>query len=240
MPNAAGVSISGARSNTIGGATASARNVISGNTSAGVSIIGDNSRKNVVYGNRIGTDAAGTAPIPNGTGVFIGGGAQSSRIGSGTLANGNVIRFNSGDGVVVDANDGATQLDSIAGNSIDSNGGLGISLVAGANEEQPSPVIEAANATVIEGSLDTFAASTDYRIEFFSSPSCDPSGAGEGRSYLGFANVTTDSAGHASFSKTVAAHPSEQAVTATASMLGGGRLGTDAETSEFSLCAFSS
>ena len=58
-----GLSISaGADGNTIGGTTATDRNVISGNTGAGVSISGAN---NVLRGNYIGTNAAGTADVGN-------------------------------------------------------------------------------------------------------------------------------------------------------------------------------
>jgi titin len=243
IPNGTGVSIdAGAGSNTIGGTSASARNVISGNTTAGVSITGESTLGNVLYRNRIGTDAAGTAAIPNGVGVFMGGGTEGDRIGNGTLGNGNVIRFNSGDGVVVDATDGSTQMDSIVGNSIDSNGGLGIALVAGGNESLPAPVIDEVSTgsqTTVQGSLDTSSASTDYHLELFASPDCDPSGAGEGRSYIGFVNVTTDDTGHAAFVKTVTAVPHDQAVTVTATSLTGERPNMFADTSEFSLCAFS-
>ena len=41
------------------------RNVISGNTSAGVAIV-DNANSNLVAGNYIGTDATGVLPLGNG------------------------------------------------------------------------------------------------------------------------------------------------------------------------------
>ena len=66
-----------ASNNTIGGTTVFARNVISGNDNAGVYIAGDNSGPlvcsgNIVSGNYIGTDAAGTTPFGNSTGVYLG------------------------------------------------------------------------------------------------------------------------------------------------------------------------
>jgi hypothetical protein len=55
------------------------------------------------------------------------------------------------------------------------------------------------------------------RVELFASASCDHSGSGEGQQFLGFANVTTDGSGNASFSTTVAVVvPSTRSVTATA------------------------
>ena len=50
--------------NTIGGTTAAARNVISGNQ-VGVYLVSDSG--NVVEGNFIGTDTTGTVAIGNGT-----------------------------------------------------------------------------------------------------------------------------------------------------------------------------
>lgn len=51
--------------NTIGGTTAAERNIISGNLGAGIFLDGDAATGNVMQGNYIGTNAAGTAAIPN-------------------------------------------------------------------------------------------------------------------------------------------------------------------------------
>src|SRR6185436_1761025 len=62
--------VNGATANTIGGTAAGAANVIGGHTAssaAAVDIIG--SSNNVVRGNRIGTNASGTAAIANYFGV---------------------------------------------------------------------------------------------------------------------------------------------------------------------------
>ncbi len=78
-----GVVISGgANNNTIGGTAAGTRNVISGNVGAGVSIDidqGDGTADNVVEGNVIGTNAAGTAALPNSVGVELRVAGQSNR-----------------------------------------------------------------------------------------------------------------------------------------------------------------
>ena len=60
--------------NTIGGTTAAARNVISGNAGAGVSIFssaGSGATGNLVQGNFIGTDISGSGNLGNSTGVLI-------------------------------------------------------------------------------------------------------------------------------------------------------------------------
>lgn len=63
---------SGAARNTLGGADLGAGNLISANGSVGVQIYQPESRGNLVLGNRIGTDAAGVAPLGNRRdGVFV-------------------------------------------------------------------------------------------------------------------------------------------------------------------------
>jgi len=95
----AGVRITGSPGNTIGGDKPAMRNLISGNTGAGVVVDGAESSGNVISGNYIGTDAAGTAAIPNeAEGVLVEGAANTS---IGTEALGNVIAGNGGIGVLV-------------------------------------------------------------------------------------------------------------------------------------------
>ncbi len=94
--NAEGVRISGG-GDTIGGTTAGASNLISGN-SVGVHIFG--TAGNTVLGNRIGTDAAGTASVPNSVGVWIDAGANNN-IGGTTTGAANLISGNSIDGIVI-------------------------------------------------------------------------------------------------------------------------------------------
>ncbi len=103
LPNNHGISIySGARSNTIGGSAAGAGNVISGNTGQGINISDTNTWLNVVAGNRIGTDAAGTAARPNtGAGIAIFGGAQSNTVGGTAAGARNIISGNPSGGVSI-------------------------------------------------------------------------------------------------------------------------------------------
>ena len=92
----AGVSmLNGAQYNTVGGTTAGAANVISGNTLGGAGFVYAGTSYNVIEGNLIGLNAAGTAAIGNGlTGAFAIDGASNDTIGGTTSAVRNVISGN--------------------------------------------------------------------------------------------------------------------------------------------------
>lgn len=82
-----------AQHNLVGGATAAARNLISGNGSNGVVI--DGGQYNTIRGNYIGTDATGTRALPNsGSGVTLAEGARDNLIGGAAPGEGNVISGN--------------------------------------------------------------------------------------------------------------------------------------------------
>ncbi len=87
--------------NTIGGITAAARNVISGNDIYGVGIHHVGSINNLVQGNYIGTNQDGSIAIPNGSGIEITLGAANNTIGGATAAERNIISGNSADGVIL-------------------------------------------------------------------------------------------------------------------------------------------
>ena len=93
-----GVLLDGATGNTVGGAAAGRRNLISGNRSDGVQISGGASG-NVVLGNFVGVDVGGTLAIGNGdNGVFVDGSTGNTVGGldplGGLLTAGNVISGN--------------------------------------------------------------------------------------------------------------------------------------------------
>jgi parallel beta-helix repeat protein len=103
-PNGTGFDInSGDDNNTVGGATAAARNVISGNAT-GIFFIGNSG--NVVFGNYIGVSASGGAAIPNGTGIS-GTGTTNLTIGGPGAGERNVIAGNVGDGILLSSGSGA-------------------------------------------------------------------------------------------------------------------------------------
>src|SRR5437588_743990 len=112
IPNAFGVVINGSANNTIGGTTAEARNIISGNVTTGVRIINAGATNNVVQGNFIGTDVTGTRALANGEGANgdgtagygievgqIGTGPSNTTIGGTAAGAGNLISGNSYIGV---------------------------------------------------------------------------------------------------------------------------------------------
>ncbi len=141
QPNGiAGVVIhQGAHGNTVGGSAPGAGNVISGNTYHGVYIGDAGSSGNLVQGNLIGTNSAGSAAVPNGTGVGVTAAASSNTIGGTTAGARNVISGNTYQGIAIDGA-GTTQ-NRVQGNHVGvnaagtaalANGSAGISLFGGA------------------------------------------------------------------------------------------------------------
>ena len=91
-----GVYMQNSNGNMIGGTSAGAGNLISGNGAVGVHIItGD---ANVIQGNRIGTTADGLAALGNASGISIVI-ATNTLIGGTAAGARNVISGNSGDGI---------------------------------------------------------------------------------------------------------------------------------------------
>ncbi len=222
----------GSTNNTIGGATAAARNIISGNDRNGVVITGSTSSFNTVQGNYIGTDVTRWGPLGNASrGVHISDGAFDNPIGGSVPGEGNVIVYNAEEGVNVI---GTGAGNPILGNSIASNGLLEIDLAedgvtindnrdpdAGPNDLQNYPVLTQADATttpdiIIGGDLNSLRNEV-FRIEFFASSDCDSSGFGDGGRFLGSTTETTGGSGDVSFSMTLLAPVSDgEVITATA------------------------
>ena len=331
LANTFGVQIwSGANQNLIGGETSGTGNVISGNTEDGIEIVGvpptgegapTLTHSNSIAGNRIGTNAAGTAAVANGghgveiqqygmnnvvgssipgwgnliggntgsgvrvqgasstgnsiwhnwigigtdlgtdlgndgAGVLLGSGSDRTLVGrmnaDGVAVEPNNIAFNGGDGISVEG--GANQ--QIRGNSIHSNGQLGIDLGSvpaatdgvtandagdadtGPNGLQNHPVVTFAQAngatTTISGNLDSLP-SRSYDVDLYSNPGCDPSSHGEGKVYLGRTTITTGADGKALFTKTAPSSSAQAGsyITATANLED---VENPAHSSEFSAC----
>ena len=85
-----------ASGNTVGGTTASARNIIAGNATQGVEV-DSFATGNVIAGNYIGTDLTGDAALGNSTGIWIISG--SNTIGGTATGAGNVIAGNDGNAI---------------------------------------------------------------------------------------------------------------------------------------------
>jgi uncharacterized repeat protein (TIGR01451 family) len=237
-PNRAdGVFVDNSPNNRIGGSL-TVRNVLSGNGRYGVMLNGDETVGTLVAGNLIGPSATETAPTgtPQFGGIAIFGGVDSL-IGGDEFLTGNVIAFNSTNGIHVASGTGNT----IRRNRISANGALGINLgAAGVTANDPGDGDTGANGllnfpvlTAAPGGVSaTFngAPNAAYTIEFFLSPGCDASGNGEGSIFLMALQLETDLVGNAATIGTVPVPP-DQRVTATAT-------DTDGNTSEFSNCVF--
>ncbi len=217
-------------------------NVISDNNNGGIH---PEASGIVIQGNLIGTDVTGTQNLGN-LGAGIDANTSDVQIGGLGAGEGNVIAFNGVPtdeaGVVVE--NGVTGI-SILSNSISSNGRLGIDLgndgvtlnhpggsTSGPNNYQNFPVLTHAytfgGSTIITGTLNS-AANSPYTIQFFDSPTADPSGYGEGQTLIGTITVTTDSSGNASFQSSFStAVNTGDAISATATDSSG-------DTSEFAL-----
>ena len=95
-----GITVTRASNVTIGGASAAARNVISGNNASGIDIEGDPSTNVVIAGNYVGVDVTGAAPLGNVLqGIYVG--ADHVTIGGAAPGAGNVISANGAIGMVL-------------------------------------------------------------------------------------------------------------------------------------------
>jgi hypothetical protein len=157
---------------------------------------------------------------------FVGNGQSGIRfdntydciIGGDTPDKGNQIWNNGGDGIQMVLGNGGRN--AFLSNSIYDNARLGIDLRldtgdigvtpndhqdsdAGPNMLQNFPVVRWAdsNTSLIGASLNTISNST-FTVKFFSNTACDPSGYGEGHTYIGSAVVTTGAQGNVDFTYT--------------------------------------
>ena len=242
---------------TIGGLTSTPGtppgNLISGNGIAGL-VIAFPAAGDTVQGNIIGADITGTHPLGNELGISIVH-TTACTIGGTDAGAGNLVAFNGTSceaehaGVIVTGSDATGN--TIEGNSIFTNSGLGIDLFVvfdgpcgitdndtcdidiGPNNLQNYPVLTSATSssgeTTIQGSLNS-APNTTFRIEFFDNDQCHPSGHGSGETFIGSTDVITDGNCNASINVTFQVNVEVgHVITATATDPGG-------NTSEFSAC----
>jgi hypothetical protein len=245
-----GLTLSGTTRAVVG--SPAAPNVISGNGMVGLDLFGQ-STANVVESNLIGVGADGISPLANGeSGIRVFSVTSGTTIG-GLTAAGNEIAHNTESGVEVVGGGSPESTSPILGNSIHSNGELGIDLRpdgitggvtpndgpgdadGGGNGSLNFPVLDTVAAvgatTLVRGSIATLPGRA-LRIELFASASADPSGHGEGETLLGAFEVTTNGDGTATFSELLeGAAATDKQFAATATLLGGS--GPEA-TSEFS------
>lgn len=105
LPNDQGIILSYAANTIIGGNDPSKRNIISGNTSAGIAMNGTGTRQNIIKGNYIGTDTSGLLPLSNYAGIVMKSKSNSNTIGGTTPAERNIISANIEMGIYIEASD---------------------------------------------------------------------------------------------------------------------------------------
>ncbi|MDQ4120907.1 MAG: dockerin type I domain-containing protein [Acidobacteriota bacterium] len=210
------------------------------------------SKDSRIQRNYIGTNSSG-ASLGNGkNGVLIDGDVSNTFIGGNDANQKNLISFNGENGVsLINSFNSGTNAppvnNQITLNEISSNGLKGISYYtsdaqgsdpkdadAGINNLQNFPVLSAAFPSSITGTYNSVP-NKNFVVDFYTSPTCDASGRGEGKSHLGSVTLTTDANGNAGFTTNFGA-PAGGVVTATATeslRAGSEDLGN---TSEFSNC----
>jgi hypothetical protein len=114
IANSTGIQITGVPGSTIGGSVAGAGNLISGNAGIGLYLTGGATGTHV-YGNKIGTNLAGTGSIANNIAMYIDH-SPGTIIGGGTAGLGNLVSGNVSTGVYL-ADSPAT----VQGNEIGTN-----------------------------------------------------------------------------------------------------------------------
>ncbi len=157
-------------------------------------------------GDSIVSNDIGTQSLGNEVGIEVAGAINT--IGGTAAGAGNVIAFNSLEGILVNR---ATD-NTIHQNSIFSNGpqqlGPGILLEAGGNDNQAAPTISSAttNANLtkltITGMLNGFYGQATYTLEFFANPGPAAMPDAEGKIYLGSLTIHPTT-GSVSFATTI-------------------------------------
>ena len=201
IPNSNGIQLPNSDGTIIGGTSVQARNVISGNRESGIRLnYGVNGR---IEGNYIGLNRFGTGALGNtGNGVLVDAISTGNTVGGTASGSSNTIAFNGGAGVA--SGPRSLLVASVVANSIHDNGGLGIDIYGdgvtkntpGSNSNYPviTSVESSDTGTTIQGTLQNgnYTAGITYTLQFFSNTKLDPSGYGEGETYIGQTTITTD------------------------------------------------
>lgn len=221
----------------IGGATTDTRNIISGH-SYGISTHFCYGTV-AVYGNFIGTDLSGQAPIPNGIGISLGPDALH-HVGGNNPGEGNLIAFNT---TGINLYSHLHNETAIRGNSFHSNGiaidrgwdGVTLNVFGDGNPDFPQilDAVATGSGVRVQGTA-SGRIGDQLWIDFYASPSCNPSGYGDGKTYLGAISIIIKSA-NTPFTAYFQADK-RQYITATSTPFAGFSEGHG--TSEFSRCVW--
>jgi hypothetical protein len=210
-------------------------NLISGINGTGVLIL-KSSNRNTIINNYIGVAGDGRTVLRNNIGVLI----QTN----GNQILNNIIANSSSDGIRVKSGTGNL----LRGNSTYNNAKLGINLAvdgftpndpgdgdSGPNMLQNFPVLSSANASggtlTVKGSLNS-RPNARFTIDLYQNPVCDNTynrNVGQGKTYLGSVDVSTDGGGNVSFTASLNTSINSGIVVGTATDASG-------NTSEFSEC----
>jgi len=217
-----GVELANDSGDTIGGTTAAAGNLISGNTFHGISI-GHGSQvttDTVVEGNSFGTDVTGTMGLANSTGAISGAAVEISgsanTIGGSAAGAGNLIADN--DYTAIEVAQGSGNL--ISKNAIFGNALGGIRVDSGANPGVAAPVLTTAtvnhdDSVTVGGPLQNETPGDTLTIELFASATNYLAGQEQGQTFLTSTTALVGPSGSASFSATLTPPAGEPYLTAT-------------------------
>ena len=242
-------------SGRVGGTVGEPGNVIGGFSDIGVSAF-----QSTVAKNRIGVRPDGS-PAGNGVGIISGSSVRFNLVANSTADGvvldgyggdivGNTIRDNGGAGILVSpvalppppGSNWPYLPSEFRTNSITNNGGLGIDRTDDSVDQGgDGPTDDMVTVTAVSGSALTVRlratpdfVGEDHHIEVFFNSACDPSGFGEGASYIETLTVTP-TAGDSFHNLTLSTPlPSGQSVSATVSPIS--LADGPADTSEFSNC----
>ncbi|NNF62391.1 MAG: hypothetical protein HKN06_13825 [Gammaproteobacteria bacterium] len=228
-----GISIRSHPNNTI------SANLIAGNAGNGLSLLDAGSTGNIVRGNYIGVNSAGT-PIPNTLNGIRIAASSSNTIGGTGAGEANTIAHNGKHGILLYASGGTPTGTIITANSIHDNtlSGIDLSAVASNNGDGPTPNNGTKNAGLPNFDIDTPVVTSAIlagsnltlagyvgnapgqplfagaRVEFFASDTDATDNFGEGERYLDF--LTTDGSGNFSGTIAVTGITDSDQITATA------------------------
>lgn len=223
--------------NTFGAGTSITGNVV-GNWDEGIAVTGDSS---ILTGNWIGTDPSGTVDLGNlDFGIEFANTGTNGTVGGTSAADANVIANNGGAGISVRD---AGAIPAMLGNEIFGNGALGIDILrdgvtvnsaADAILDFPTITDASAFAGAVSVDVELDVPAGDYRVELFENPTGgDPSGYGEGQTFVHGVTITHAGLGLESFAITYPG-TTVNALVATATVdFGAGAFGPSSEYSGF-------
>jgi uncharacterized repeat protein (TIGR01451 family) len=206
--------------------------VISGNKGDGV-LFETAVSGNLVEGNAIGTNLAGTASLGDGgDGVHLiqgnaGAPPMDNSIGGTTAGAANTVAFNGKDGIQDEEGSGNL----FSTDPVFNNTALQIELDNGANNHILAPGLTALTSnpdgtTTVQGLVQGVANTTET-LEFFAAPTAADNGNGQGQTFLGRKAVPIGASGTANFSATFTLPNGQGFVAATA-------IDANGDTSQFS------